>query len=854
VSVPRPVGVGDNNDKIEYHCHYEDFCRIGEQLYEDSLTYSPQSQEQTTMFMDEDINIVGTTSGNHEFSTNDGTVNTELSEWLKRPVRIATKQWLESDPVGGLDILYPWAALLNNAYVKNKLNNYSWFRGDLKIKIQFTASPFYYGKVRVSYQPLQSFKPSTIVIDSSLKWLIPLSQRPYIDIDAGKSDSVEMTLPFIYQANYVNLVSATQVQSLGKLDYNIYSQLQSANGATGSGITISTFAWLENVHLSGATVPYAMQSDEYGEGTISKPASWVARAASYFENIPVIGQFATATKIGASAISSIASLFGFTNVPVIDDSYPMRSEVFPKLASSEIGYPVEKLTLDPKNELSVDPRVIGLPNGEDEMAIAKIVGRESFLTKFAWTDADASDYLLFYSNVNPQMFDKSSDPNPIVQQTPLFQVTKCFTEWRGSIIFRFEIIASQYHKGKLVISFDPNGTNSTNVGNTTGTTGLVQTAIVDIGETKNVEFVVPYQQLTQFLSNRINFLNSVPFATRSAYPGTLTINNLYDNGLITVRVLNTLSAPTTTTSVDVLVHVRGGPDFEVANPVGPADSYAAAQTISFYAPQSEEIGETKTQEKDVVDMHKSSPVDHQYLVHYGENIRSIRQLLRRYQYVQGESFSGPIAGYVGKFEKYFYKPPVTPGYAGVARLTANKIVGAGTFKYNFANMTFLSWFSNAFLCYRGSTNWTFNVEYRQQIPDLKVYKRVYNNQNEGVVVSSFTSINNNNLSYNAMGDIGGSGSALTNQNTQSGLNIVCPNFSKFKFQSTDPILANTGAAGDGSNQDFFVLQGNLPVYNTESGVPYGMIYSYVAAGVDYGLYFYLNAPSFYVYTTVPTPA
>ena len=219
-----------------------------------------------------------------------------------------------------------------------------------------------------------------------------------------------MTLPFIYYKNYVNLQSAQDLQDLGKLYFPVYSQLRSVGSSASSGITINIYAWMDNVELSGASVGYAAQSDEYGEGCISQPASWVAAAASYLEDIPmigissryeaaaatqdaasyledipIIGPFATATNIGATAIASIARLFGFTNVPVIDDAKPMQTLCLPNMSTSEVGYPIQKLSLDPKNELSIDPRVVGI-SGIDEMAISSIACRESYLTQTTYRD------------------------------------------------------------------------------------------------------------------------------------------------------------------------------------------------------------------------------------------------------------------------------------------------------------------------------------------------------------------------------------------------------------------------------------------------------------------------------------
>nr|ULF99982.1 MAG: hypothetical protein 2 [Marnaviridae sp.] len=814
--------------------------------------YVSQSEEIVTFVNAAESEVVGTGAGNHAFSSGDATIDTDIKQFFARPVRITNFTWLESAVLGTtISNINPWHLWANNSYVKNKLNNYSWFRGDLHLKIQVTASPFYYGLAKAIYQPLPVFTPTTIVNDAAVRYLIPYSQRPHVDIDVGQSDSYNMVIPFIYPANWVNIQGASNMTNMGKLETIIYSQLQSANGVTGTGIDVAIYAWIENIELSGASVGYAMQSDEFGEGCISKPASWVADTASYLEDVPIIGPFATATRIGASAISFIASMFGFTNVPVIADSAPMRSEPYPKLASSEIGYPVERLSLDPKNELSIDPRIVGMPSGLDEMTLQSIATRESYLTQASWSTTNLIDDTLFWANVTPTMFNNDNATQSKLYMTPMAYVAKAFKDWRGSIIFRFHIVCSKYHKGKLRISFDPSGYAAQNIGNTTVTANVVHTAIVDIGETRNVEFCVPYQQALQFLSVRSSYVASNMFWNVNSTMSVFNYNGDFDNGVLTVRVLNPLTAPEATSSVSVIVSVRAGNDIEFANPT-PVDT---SGKISIFAPQSEEFTEESAPDKlELAPTAKTS--DHQYLVHYGENIRSLRQLLRRYELVQVEGIIPTSSLSYGHFIKASMKMPMQPGYKSNAYSTANTIVAPlSTYGYNFTNLTALSWFTPSYLAYRGSMNWSFNVDAPYTFGNLRVYKD--NVSGDQCLLNTTQTIYATQNQLEAMTRIfanaGSSGQALTDQRTQAGINIQMPNYTRYKFQSTNPANNNQGVSGDGSNLDRFVLEGTFPTpVSLTNGNP-AVLHSYAAIGVDFGLYYFLNVPTFYVYSSAPTP-
>lgn len=814
---------------------------------------SAEEQVVVTFMNAEDAEPVGMISGNNVFSESDQTVGTEIEAFFARPVRITTIQWNESDVKGtNLSLFNPWSLWANNTYVKPKLNNYSWFRGDLKIRVQMTASQFYYGMVKMCYRPLPSYKGSTVANGVGNQKLIQYSQQPHLDLVVADADSWTFTAPFIYPANWVNIQNAASIANLGEIRTYIYSALQSANGVTGTGITITVYAWVENIQLSGASVGFAMQSaeDEYGQGPVSGVASWVANAATYLEDIPVLGPFATATRIGAGAISTIASLFGFTNVPVISDTSPYRPEAFPKMATSEIGFPLEKLTLDPKNELSVDPRIIGLNSGVDEMSLAYLAGRETYLTAATWSTTNLVDDTLFYSLVYPNIYD-TDDTLRAVYLTPMAWVARAFKDWRGSIIFRFQIVASKYHKGKLRISFDPSGYAAQNIGNTTLTANVVHTAIIDIGETMNVEFEVPYQQALQFLTGDRQVTTGGKEWNVNTTP-LFHYNGDYHNGLITLRVLNPLTAPVASSSVDVQVYVRAGSDIEFANPA-PLDETG---NLAIFAPQSEEL--SMNTEADHVELATTGQTaDHQYLVHYGENIRSLRTLLHRYELSSMEMIapSSTAVDQFCQFRKYFYKMPRAPGYQATSDVTAKNQAGTLDVGYNFVNMTNLSWFSNAFLAYRGSINWTFDVASSgNSIQHLKVIR-----DNTGSIASSLTASNvdvstlSRKAGLNrACRNSGAAAQAVTDQRTNAGLNVVCPNMSRYKFQLSIPANANLGSATDGSDLDAFVLIGDFP-FPTSATTSNVVISTYNATGVDFGFYFFVNVPAIYNYVTVPLP-
>jgi len=227
--------------------------------------------------------------------------------------------------------------------------------------------------------------------------------------------------------------------------------------------------------------------------------------------------------------------------------------------------------------------------------------------------------------------------------------------------------------------------------------------------------------------------------------------------------------------------------------------------------------------------------------------------MRRYSFVSVEKVpsSGSITQ-LSTWYKNFYKMPLSPGYCSLGNYSAGKIVGTGVSNYNYVNMTPLSYLANSFLCYRGSVNWTFDVSSNNPTKHLRVTKDNIHGYAAAVGVNHNRADTIASAAYCSLRNAGSSGQALVNQLTQSAINVQVPNMSIFKFQSTEPLFANQGVSGDGSILDAFTLEGDSSFPSSVDAYP-PVIYSYVAAGTDFGLYYFLNVPTIYIYSAVPPP-
>lgn len=821
-------------------------------ISDESGTGADQKQETVTFHEGAKGEIEVISSTQAPFIEEDIISDAQLANFLKRPVRIASFNWLETAPINtALATISPWSLFFGDSRVAYKLNNFAYLRAKLHVKILLNASPFYYGACIAAYQPLPVLTPSTIISDGSSRTLVPLSQRPHVWLQPQKNEGAEMVLPFLRNTNWINIRNLSEFTEMGTLQFMPYTTLQSANGAVGTGVSVQVYAWAEDVEFSGTTLALAVQSeefqvqsDEYGTGTVSRPASFIANIASYLKGAPVIGKWATATQIGASAVSSIAKMFGFTNVPVIADTMPLRPNPLPQMASTEIGFPTEKLTIDAKNELSVDPSAVGLETCDD-LVITNFVGRDSYIQRIDWSTSDVVDTMLIQARVNPNMFVTSgASNNSVIQFTPLAFASQMFECWRGDIIFRFEFQASPYHKGRVRISFDPQGSATDNLVSNAASSNVVYTEIVDLSVHTSFEMRVPYQQALPYLKIPQSYnVADQPVTTA----GTFNVQREFDNGMITMRVLNTLTAPVASSGISILMFVRGADNFELANPS------QVSSNLTPFEVQSESVL--------VESAIAGSPTkfdNSRALINFGESVVSLRPLMRRQCFTHALAIATAPARW-GSLYYRFHKIPPLPGYDPSGIHTAIKTIGTGNAPFNYTNWTPLTWLNSCFVGYRGSVQWHFSpVIISGESPCISV-TRIPNapgvNQ-IGATVSPSSVTGPSGAAFNSQVIIGDTlpGTAVTNSKVNPCLSVQVPNYTRYTFQSTSAAKATTGSNLDDSDMDvyrFTLVANTSTLVVSTAQVPLTTIYNSI--GTDYSPIFFVNCPSMYRLNNPPNP-
>jgi hypothetical protein len=602
-----------------------------------------------------------------------------LKDFLSRPNLVNTLSF----PIGGnvdyqVDI---WDSILNQPTIRSKLRNYALLRCNLKVKIVSSGMPFHYAKILASYQPQASFNDNLNFYDTTslvytgsptevkFQFLTYLSQSKYKGvIDVKSNKPLVLSCPYIAPQPMMKLynnnpliipdtASYNDATTMGRLYVKNINILGSTSG-TPTDVSIFVYAWLEDVEIgppTGTVLTIATEADERKTGPIEHYGSRLARVFGMAANIPAIAPFATASASVASSVAGLASLFGWS-YPVMNTA-PMRIRNQPfQNGSQTIGYDTGKrITLDPKQEITIDGRSVG--SVEDEMTLSYICGVESLFDTFSWETTDPAfsstirDYL-----VNPKMTPFSpffAGFESLVQPTALSFAATPFEYWRGDITYRFEIVCSDYHRGKIAFTYEPNVAQASVI-NTTLDTNKQWITVIDIQESRDFEFTI------QWASSRA-WMRVIPTTALVAPVGEIGFAGTqywdYSNGYFSVTPFTQLQSPDGS-GLHINVYVR-------------SDDMHFNKVTSRNLPVSLPTTESKDITSEEVDSMILNPSSASIMrigeEHFGEVPLSFRSLLKRFERTSVRAVAGE-ASTGRKIAQFTLStiPAVSPSYTSTA--------------------------------------------------------------------------------------------------------------------------------------------------------------------------------------------
>jgi hypothetical protein len=801
--------------------------------YESGAT-SMTSQQQTMVFRD-GVPLWESSIPNGWDSTREQAMDntTTLAQFFNRPVVYDLPVWTPGSASPYTATFNPWSIFFRDARVVNRTCNFKLLQADLHMELRINGSKFHYGKLMADYVPLHIYNQVDPLNTANVFVRIQASQRLKVFLDPTTSRGGHLHMPFIWPTNALDIVRG-DYDNMGEIFVRELVPLKHANAGT-DPVSIQAYIWADNVNLSTPTTvdsagitPQA--GDEYGDSPLSNTASAVSAALGKLDVVPVIGPYAKATSMAVGALGKVAKNFGFSRPPIITDAMDMHPKVISRIANTDVGDNVAKLTIDSKQELTIDPRVFGI-EAKDELAIAHIAGIESYITQFVWTISAARGTLLWNIRVSPNITQQDTAYTPPMTWYPACSwVAQPFKYWRGTMRYRFQIVCSDFHRGRLRFVFDPNIV-ATLQGN------VAFSKVVDLTNERDFVLDVSMAQDKTYLYVQgipVAVGNSVPVSavdTGSAIAGAT-------NGVLAVYVENDLVSPNSTVNNDILINVFASMCDDADFAVPTEDTIS---TLTYSTQAGDEADDMPVEEKaDMPTMTDNDEAmltclvtDHTNDVYIGEKISSMRQLLRRYSYHKSVLCPTPTASrwriIDWNFPRYRGRWPTPTGI---------DVPLTGTVAINNANTTLLNYLTPAYVGVRGGIRKKLLL-ISNTIPDVS-YQTTARITVDGAPYQNLTFADNaSTLSTYSLSRIVAKttcqdGGEITTTRLQPVLEVEYPFQAPFRFQMAKDMGLAFG--------NYSIAQFSNTLETDLAGATLAAYDQYVAAGEDFALFLFNGAP------------
>jgi hypothetical protein len=498
-------------------------------------------------------------------------LNQDVKAFLQKPVVILAGTLNTTDTVSTFPGAFmPFAGLQNQIYAR-KLDGYLGIRATMVFRLVVNANRFQQGRYIMSYLPLGGADATagrtTTWANDHQSTLVQRTTLPHVELDLCCDTEATIRIPFNSSLNWYPITATAApgntYGSWGILYLNPYVALTAATGNLTAGYTL--YMHFEDIQLISAAVPQSgrlnfskksrksdteVEQDSIGVGPISSALIKVRDASSILSNIPLLSSYASGVSWFADIGASAAKVFGWSKPVVLAPSTRVTQNYLPYFANTD--GPDESFPLSLSYENSV-----GIANGfsgtdVDEMSFQFLSTIPVWNTTVTWTIAAThpADTLLLLRTVSPatDIFTTIVNTATFNHFSPLQLIAQHFNYWRGSIVYKFKFVKTEFHSGRLSVTFNPNNPNI--VGSTTPTLGdspYIHRQIIDIREANEFTFVVP-------------FISDSPYKLCSNSSESST-------GVFSIRVLDPLVAPATVSqTVQIIVEKSSGPDIEFAVP------------------------------------------------------------------------------------------------------------------------------------------------------------------------------------------------------------------------------------------------------------------------------------------------
>jgi hypothetical protein len=472
-----------------------------------------------------------------------------LTDFLSRPILIDSPTWSTARATGYVLNAYNFPEqLLSNTMYFDKINHFYGFRASMVFRVVINTERFQQGRLICGWFP--QGQVNTARYTSAVSDIIYMTQLPRVDFDVGTDTSVVLKVPYVSPMSHYNVTD--QTSPFGVCFLTVYSPLISPTGS--NNLSVQLWAWCEDVDLAYPARPHSDISvpsrrsimrgnvnEKVTEQGIKEYSQVVSsKSSSIMGIIPRLSQLLSMPSWVSDVASGLAYTMGASKPLNSTPPTRMKAEHMSGHANADYVDTASSIGLSSQNSLAPLSSFAG--SDIDEMSLMHILSIPTVCDIFGWSVDTATDTVLYTKNMCPGSFVVNDTYAAIgyLKPTPLYYVGSAFALWRGSIKFTFKFVKTEFHSGRLLFVYDPgNSATAPTISNTCS----IYREVIDVRMCNEYTVTVPYVSTLPFLE----------FATKS--------------GTAYLLIESKLRAPTSvSSSVNILVEVSAGPDFELAVP------------------------------------------------------------------------------------------------------------------------------------------------------------------------------------------------------------------------------------------------------------------------------------------------
>lgn len=562
-----------------------------------------------------------------------------IKDFLQRPLPLANFEWKTTDPQFQILSNYSFPdEILAVPLYQQKLYGFLGIRADLKFRLQINSQPFQAGRLMLQWIPYDKYLGDRVTLwtQSSEAAMVASSALPRIEMDVSQQTECTLHVPFASPNVFYNL--ATGEGYYGTLLIRVYSPLVDPTG--GGKVDCTLWFSFENPQLAfptgtsiasssvGPRAQVGLEEKQMEESRcLSNSLGHFSSALKTFPDVPLISQIRQPLTWALDSSAAVAKISGFSKPETLNVPALMKQTPTHFMANYDGVNLSHSLGLAAENSVEALPGMVG--TDVDEMNLGHVMRTPCYVGHFSWSTSAANGAVLYSNPIHPLAFGVTvpSSTSDVAKAVPLISyVTALCAFWRGSIDITFKFVKTKFHSGRVRIFFQPGKVDAFQSVNS----NYNYSQVVDLRSEDTVVFRVPY-------------VSTKPWMYTT--PSNSTTGELHFTGLLHVEVLNELMATSTVSgTIDVLVEISAGPDYEIAAPsqslYQPTRIVGSSTSLLKRLRIKAQVGEELNRETEQTIINKdqlgskgtgSSWLNNTSMI--GEKLVSVRQLIKRSQKV-----------------------------------------------------------------------------------------------------------------------------------------------------------------------------------------------------------------------------